>query len=868
MIENIMSFRHALNPRSLPRQILLLAALVITGAAIVMAAITQKRLNARSDQAIESQVAALTQSAASASAQLVVMQDLTSLEQTLLSIAKFPGISEILVIKADGHSVLRIHTGNTTQKQVDFNATRINLPDFAHDHSLSHTHQEANQLIVWQPLDDASVLGWVRLTYNLEMENLRRRQMLHESILAAFIIAGVTIGALHVFLRRALKPLQRSAEFARQLANQIGSTLIQDNRSQEVEELTQALNQASLRMQHQLLTVQQAEAQTQAILNTAADPIIGLDATGHILILNPAVTSIFGVDSASATRLHITQLIPELTPEKLQKMIEAWIYFSGSDYRIARLETTGLRNGGVVFPIEVSIGEMLQPGTLRYTCLIRDLTEKREAEEAFRLFSRAVDCSSSGIIISDMRYPHQPIVYANPAFTQITGYTLEEVSGSNCNLLQKEDRNQPELVEIRRALREGVATTVTLRNYHKDGHLFWNQLSLSPVKNDQQQITHFIGVQSDVTARVQAERALEEHSERLDTIFDLSPDGFVLFDQSHQLVYFNPEFIHMTGLDASQLMQLDLQSFDQCLRSLCDPHAEYLPLEALLHEKNKGIAASICLIRPARKILSRQVRQSIGTQGQTVLYFRDITRESEVDRIKSEFLSSAAHELRTPMASLFGFTELLLKRKYDETRQRDMLETMHRQAALLINLINELLDLARIEARQGKDFKLGAHRLADLIEETVASFLIRDALHQIAIDNPYPELMVMIDPEKTRQALTNVLSNAHKYSPQGGVIRITLEQRQSHGKNQVGLCVSDTGIGMTEEQLARLFERFYRADTSGNIPGTGLGMCLVKEIVELQGGQVNVTSVFGQGTQVSLWLPIAENTLPTARIAA
>lgn len=854
-----MSFRQILNPRSLPRQILLLAALVITGAAIVMATISQKRLNARSYQALESQVSALTQSAASASAQFVVVRDLTSLEQTLLDISRFPGITEIVVTKADGHNVIRIYSApsdaTNARKQVDFQPVLLDLPPTQTKKILSTPGPDATKLEVWQPLDEMSSLGWVRLTYSLQSENRMQRQMLRESVLSAFIIAGITIAALHFFLRRALKPLQRSAQFAAQLANHIGATLEQDNRSLEVEELTQALNRASLRMQYQLHTLQQAETQKQAILNTAADPIVGLDINGCIKILNPAVTSIFGVDDEKTIGQHITSLIPGLTSEKLQELIETWIYFSNGDYRIARLEMTGMRNGGVNFPIEVSIGEMLHPGALRYTCIVRDLTEKREAEEAFRLFSRAVDCSINGIVISDMRYPHQPIVYTNPAFTKITGYSSEEVLGINCSLLQKQDKNQSAIDEIHHALKHGLSTTVTLRNYRKDGDLFWNELSLSPVKDAKQQITHFIGMQSDVTGRVTAEHVLEEHSDRLNTIFDLSPDGFVLFDQNNFLVYFNPEFIRMTGLEEAHLSELDLYTFDHLLKSLCDSNYEYVKIEKLLEKNSVDETSQVHLILPERKILSRQIRHSIGSRGQTVMYFRDITRESEVDRIKSEFLSTAAHELRTPMASLFGFTELLLKRKYDEARQRDMLETMHRQAALLINLINELLDLARIEARQGKDFKIGAYRLADLVQETVASFLMRDSLHQIEIGTLDPELKVMIDSEKMRQALTNVLSNAHKYSPKGGLIHVSQQCREKHGKTYAGLCVTDEGIGMTNAQLGRVFERFYRVDTSGNIPGTGLGLCLVKEIIELQDGQVEINSTFGQGTQVTLWLP-------------
>ena len=113
-----------------------------------------------------------------------------------------------------------------------------------------------------------------------------------------------------------------------------------------------------------------------------------------------------------------------------------------------------------------------------------------------------------------------------------------------------------------------------------------------------------------------------------------------------------------------------------------------------------------------------------------------------------------------------------------------------------------------------------------------------------------------VDPGKTQQAIANVLSNAYKYSPDGGVVKVRIEARQGAGdKPMIGICISDPGIGMQPEQTNRIFERFYRADKSGKIPGTGLGMSIVKELIELQHGSVSVQSVPGKGTSVCLLLP-------------
>jgi signal transduction histidine kinase len=175
-----------------------------------------------------------------------------------------------------------------------------------------------------------------------------------------------------------------------------------------------------------------------------------------------------------------------------------------------------------------------------------------------------------------------------------------------------------------------------------------------------------------------------------------------------------------------------------------------------------------------------------------------------------------------------------------------------------------LLDISRIESRRGKDFHLEAVPLAPLVAEVLASMQIDSARWPLVVDLPTDLPPVMADAAKLRQMLTNVLGNAVKYSPAGGAIVIQGLVDESAGKTRAGIVVADHGIGMTPAQAARVCERFYRADTSGNIPGTGLGMAIVKEVIELLGGQIRVASAVGTGTSVTLWLPASDTGSPPA----
>ncbi|MFO1318424.1 MAG: PAS domain S-box protein [Burkholderiales bacterium] len=482
------------------------------------------------------------------------------------------------------------------------------------------------------------------------------------------------------------------------------------------------------------------------------------------------------------------------------------------------------------------------------------------AEGTLRLKDRALESTHNGVVVTDMTNPSHPIIYANPGFERITGYSVADVYGLNCGFLQREDREQPGLAELREAIRDGRECQVVLRNYRKDGTLFWNELSISPVRDPDGRVTHYVGVQNDITERIRQEEELQDRTQRLNAIFSLSPDGFVSFDKDGRVAYVNPAFTRMTGLTPPQLIGHPETALDACLQALCDPKVPYPSLQdatcAHPGEENRKTGAfdMLQLAIPERRILSRSVRREDG--GSKVLYFRDVTRETEVDRMKSEFLSTAAHELRTPMASVFGFSELLLKRDYDDKTRKDLLSTIHRQAGALIHLLNELLDLARIEARAGKDFKIKVQPLKPIVENTVAALLVPNDPRTVVVDLPETLPHCAVDAEKLQQALTNLLSNAYKYSPNGGEIRLDVIT-VGHA-DQVGIRVTDHGIGMTPEQLARCFERFYRADASQNIPGTGLGLALVKEIIEIFGGSVQVESAAGRGTTATVWLKVSE----------
>ena len=369
------------------------------------------------------------------------------------------------------------------------------------------------------------------------------------------------------------------------------------------------------------------------------------------------------------------------------------------------------------------------------------------------------------------------------------------------------------------------------------------------------------GSHTDISARRAAEAVIHDRTEQLDAIFALSPDGFLSFDAARRVKYVSPAFVRLTGLDEASLIGLDESGFSLRLAALCVPAARFCGLAMLRAMSDAGAMASeryqsIELAGPGKRVLQVGLRQAQAETVSQILYLRDITHETEVDRLKTEFLSTAAHELRTPMASVYGFTELLMTQEFEEAERSEFLATIFRQSELMIAIINELLDLSRIEARRGQDFTLAEIDVHALLREVVAGYKTPDGRPAPQLPPAAGPLPVRADRNKLGQAIGNVISNAYKYSPAGGAVDIeTLAPAAGELPPRIGIRISDHGIGMAPEQLARICERFYRADTSGQIPGTGLGMSIVKEIVELHGGQLEIASQPGAGTTVTIWLP-------------
>lgn len=240
----------------------------------------------------------------------------------------------------------------------------------------------------------------------------------------------------------------------------------------------------------------------------------------------------------------------------------------------------------------------------------------------------------------------------------------------------------------------------------------------------------------------------------------------------------------------------------------------------------------------------------------TMLVLRDVTAETEIDRMKSELVSTVSHELRTPLSSIYGFTELMLERDLKESRRELYLKTIHDEAKRLSFLVSDFLDLQKMEAGK-QTFEWEQVDLYELARDSITFYQETTDHHHIHLDaDSTQDFTIEADLEGMRQLLGNLLSNAVKYSPDGGNVLVSLERLE----DQVVMKVRDNGIGIPSSALPNLFGKFYRVDNSDRrkIGGTGLGLAICKEIAKAHDGHLHVESVYGEGSTFICELPTSK----------
>ncbi len=362
----------------------------------------------------------------------------------------------------------------------------------------------------------------------------------------------------------------------------------------------------------------------------------------------------------------------------------------------------------------------------------------------------------------------------------------------------------------------------------------------------------------DLQKALQAER---ESQARIRAITDGVNEALVLVSPDQRILDVNQRFVEVFGVPVERVAGQRLEDirtmFDQVFAKAGELYELALASSADSTRDDKRLVTQSWPQARELELYSTPVRDEEGFLGR-LFVFRDVTHEREVDRMKTEFVSLVSHELRTPLTSIKGFTEMVLDGDAGEINEEveEYLGIVYNNAERLVALVNDLLDISRIESGRIQ-LKSETVDLDEVVRMVVATMQqkIKEKGQSLSVSIDPAATSVLGDKDKLVQVLTNYASNAYKYTQAGGDIRIVISKRGDFAH----VAVIDNGFGISPEDQARLFTRFYRVDNSmtREVGGTGLGLSIVKQLIELQGGQIGVESALGEGSTFSFTVPLA-----------
>lgn len=495
--------------------------------------------------------------------------------------------------------------------------------------------------------------------------------------------------------------------------------------------------------------IRQHELQYRAVIETSKDGFLVVDMQGRILETNDAYACLSGYSAEELVTMNIGDLEAKMSASDVAHVLTGL-----AEQGHARFETQHKTWSGHIWPVEINVTYIAAEGG-RCFSFLHDISQRKQDEAQLRKLSQAVEQSPNSNVICDT---NGVIEYVNAAFTAITGYSASEAIGRKTGFF-KSGLTQPEVyAALWQTLQQGEVWQGEFINRRKNGEDYTDFAIVSPIRQADGEITHYVAIQKDITQK--------------------------------------------------KLMDEELEIYRR-------------DLEALVVKRTSEM-------------------------------FEAKTQAEAANKAKSEFLANMSHEIRTPMNAIIGFNELCLRTQLSD-KQKDYLTKAGSAAQSLLHIINEVLDLSKIEAGQHmlEAIPLKISRVVKNVTDLIGVLAVDKGLTiHVDLDEHIEQYPLRGDPMRLQQILLNLCSNAIKFSTQGSIsIRCQLGAISGQAV-ELKFAVQDSGIGISPAQLGLLFKPFSQADssTTRRFGGTGLGLSICRGLVERMGGRIWVESEPGIGS--------------------
>ena len=487
----------------------------------------------------------------------------------------------------------------------------------------------------------------------------------------------------------------------------------------------------------------------------------------------------------------------------------------------------------------------------------------RESEQRYRLLAENI----SDVVVETT--PDAEFLYISPSSRTVLGYEAVDLIGQTAlAYMHPDDLPLAKQALLATQAADHAVVSMVVRFRHWDGRYFWLETMIRAIRDESlQKIVKYIGSARDISDRKAAELALKESEANYRLLVETMRSGLLVYDVEDRLTYVNDRACEMVGYARPELLgtrlydSLNDEAAQKIKMHLVEKRGqEVAPYEVLTYHRN-GIPLHFLI--SGAPLFDKQ-----GDYRGSLLVITDITlqkqaeetlrqalaKEQELGELKSRFISMASHEFRTPLATILASTETLnaYRHKLSDDQIQKRLNRIVEQVDHLKDIMEDVLLLAQMQARRAQ-FNPITQDLDTLCCTLVEEFQGRaDIKHQLLYHVAPGDYTIQLDPKLMRLIISNLLSNAIKYSSVQTPVQITL----AHGENHCILQVRDEGIGIPPADLQHLFQPFHRAGNVGTIAGTGLGLVITKEAVELHNGLITVESQVGQGTTFTVYLPL------------
>jgi len=539
-----------------------------------------------------------------------------------------------------------------------------------------------------------------------------------------------------------------------------------------------------------------------------------------------------------------------------------WLEEACEESECRTIQTRLQRREGGTLPVEMLLC-MEEFGGASYVVIVaRDITDRLRAEEVLRQseWEKALILESTQELIvfhdAEMR-----IVWANRAAAESVHLTPEQLQSRSCWEIWHR-RNSPCVnCPVVKSMRTGLPQSAEVVS--PDGKVWL--IRSYPTRNAEGEIEGSVELCLDITERKRTEEALEQSRKQFRDMVETINDWVWEVDRNGVYTYASPRIRDLLGYEPDEVVgktpfalmpDSESAAITGLFRELMTSAQAFSSLENINRHKD----GHLVVLETSGVPFFDEQNNLLGYRGVD----RDVTVRKqaehalrESDRMKSEFISTAAHELRTPLTSILGFSQILLNpENISSSEQKEFARYIHQQARALSGMVADLLDIARIESGQGVALRRKKRSAGELVRQLAPMIQAGPERSRFALAIDDEEALLFVDKRKIVEVFENLVSNAIKYSPPGSPIHIGGEVVEGNYR----FSVTDRGIGMSPEQVARVFEKFYRADASNTaIGGLGLGMSIVRNIVEAHGGRIWVESEPGRGTKVQFLLPLASS---------